>query len=125
MPKRPPLHAKADDKARERRNDQARGSARARGYTAQWDREARAFLLLNPVCAYCDADGRTAAAKVVDHLYPQRQWPGAFWERRWWVPSCRPCHDGMKQQVERQGREAIDDLARRLGMPTMGEAARG
>lgn len=54
------------------------------------------------------------AATLTDHLYPQMAFDGVFWDRRWWVASCAPCHNGFKQAIERQGKAAIDALARRL-----------
>jgi len=63
--------------------------------------------------------GRVAAAALVDHLYPHRQYAGVFWVQAWWVSSCGPCHSGFKQAIERQGRQALDRLAARLGRPPM------
>lgn len=78
------------------------------------------YLRSHPLCAYCELDGRITAAALTDHLYPQMSFEGVFWERQWWVPSCASCHNGFKQVVERQGKSAIDALARRLGRPVLG-----
>lgn len=73
----------------------------------------------HPLCAYCELEGRVAAATLVDHLYPHRRFQGVFWMRQWWVSACADCHDGFKQRVERAGKAAIDALARRLGLPVL------
>lgn len=95
--------------------EQQRGSARERGYDGRWAKASRSFLNSNPLCEYHLLDGISASATLTDHLYPQQVYDGVFWERKWWVASCAACHNGMKQAVERRGKAAIDELARRLG----------
>lgn len=114
----PGRQARADQN---READRRRGSARERGYTSKWDAAAKGHLDRNPLCAYCALAGDEVAATLVDHLYPQRTYAGVFWVKRWWVSSCDECHSGFKQRVERKGRLALDDLARRLGLPTLDE----
>jgi 5-methylcytosine-specific restriction protein A len=104
----------------EREYDRRRGSAAQRLYDGAWQRASKSFLRAHPLCAYCALDGRTVAAGLVDHLYPHRGDRALFWERRNWVSSCKPCHDGFKQSVERRGLTALHDLAVRLGLPRMG-----
>jgi len=111
VPKRPPTFRPSHSPSRQQQNveyDRRRGSARARGYTTDWDKASRLFLEENPLCGYCDLEGLTVAAVLVDHLYPQQ------------VSSCTGCHSGMKQSIEHQGKPALDELARRLGRPVMG-----
>ena len=104
--------------------ERARGTAAARLYDARWDRARLVHLRRSALCRYCKLEGRIAAATVVDHLYPHRGDAALFWDERYWVSSCTPCHSGPKQAVEREGRAAIDALARRLGLqPLIG--ARG
>ncbi|WP_245586615.1 HNH endonuclease [Pleomorphomonas oryzae] len=104
---------------RDREADQRRGSARERGYTTRWDKARKGYLLSHPLCAYCEAEGQVTPATLVDHLYPQQTYPETFWETDWWVPCCKPCHDGPKQRAEREGKAAIDALAKRLGRPLL------
>jgi 5-methylcytosine-specific restriction protein A len=93
-----------------------RGSARERGYTTGWDKASKAHLQAHPLCDYhLLSDGRSVAATLTDHLYPHRQYEGVFWSRQWWVSCCAECHSSFKQAVERQGKGALDALARRLG----------
>lgn len=108
-----------------RQIDRQRGSARERGYSAAWDRAAKVHLAASPLCRYCHLAGHDEPATLVDHLYPHRQYPGAFWLTDLWVSSCAPCHSGFKQALETSGRAAIDGLARRLGLPTLAQALGG
>ena len=117
MPVMPPTFRVGRSKReRDREADARRGSARERGYTAEWDRSARDHLKANPLCRYCALDGLVRPAGLVDHLYPHKGDQDLFWDARYWVSSCDPCHNGFKQRIERAGRAALDALARRLGL---------
>jgi 5-methylcytosine-specific restriction protein A len=103
---------------RRRRNrvaDQRRGSARERGYTREWDKFSRAWLAANPLCLYCQTQGRVSAAELTDHIFPHGGDPDRFWPPEGVDPAlffaacCKPCHDGPKQRAE--------DYARRTGQP--------
>lgn len=102
--------------------DTRRGSSRERGYTTAWDKASKTHRRNHPLCAYCQAGAfgkpRITVCTRVDHLYPQRQFEGVFWETQWWVASCDEC-DAAKQALEHQGKSALDDLARRMGRPTL------
>lgn len=122
MPTMPPTFRPAHLASRREQNrsaDARRGSARQRGYTTAWDKAARGHLARHPLCRYCALVDQVAAAELVDHLYPHKGDQALFWNRDYWVSSCGPCHDGFKQRVERRGRLALDDLARRLGLPPL------
>jgi 5-methylcytosine-specific restriction protein A len=130
MGKRPPVfrsHGPASAKQAEREADQRRGSARQRGYSAEWDREARAHLDGYPFCEYCAAGVfgpvRVSEAELVDHLVPHKGDLLIFWFRDWWVSCCTSCHSGPKQRLERQGRAALAALIRKLNRPTQVEKA--
>ena len=120
MPEMPPAFRRRTGgepvKTARQEYDDRRGSARSRGYDARWERESKAFLRAHPLCAYCELDGIVTAAALVDHLYPHRGDKAMFWEKRWWVPACKRCHDGFKKQIEMAGRAALNALARRLGV---------
>lgn len=112
-------HGSRTKQDRDQEADARRGSAASRGYDGKWSKASTTFRARNPLCAYCALRGFVTPSTCTDHLYPHR-WPiyaGVFWKTHWWVASCDPCHVGFKQQVERQGSEALDDLARRLGRP--------
>ena len=107
-----------------READARRGSARKRGYTRAWEKASKGHLRNSPLCRYCEAGAfdqpRVTAACLTDHFYPHRQFEGVFWITALWVSSCTDCHNA-KQSVERRGRAALDDLARRIGLPTFDE----
>lgn len=122
MPTKPPTfrpRGQRDKRERERENDKARGSARERGYSAAWDKASKGHLRNHPLCRYCDLKGLLMPADRVDHLYPQRAYPGVFWNKAYWISSCQPCHDGEKQATERRGKVALDALASTLGLPAL------
>ncbi|MBI1405695.1 MAG: hypothetical protein GC145_06170 [Caulobacter sp.] len=119
MPSMPPTfrcHARPD-RERERDNDRRRGSARERGYNTAWAKASKGHLRSHPLCEYCALDGVVRQADLTDHLFPHKGDKRVFWFKPWWVSSCKTCHDGPKQQIERRGLAALTDLARRLGRP--------
>ena len=128
MPDMPPTFRPAGRPSKREQSqefDRRRGSARARGYTAEWDVASRDFLADNPLCQYCGAGAwgdapHVARADLTDHLYPQRQYAGVFWVRDWWVACCTDCHNGPKQAAERDGRRELDRLAALLDRPAFG-----
>ena len=79
------------------RNDQRRGSAHQRGYSKQWDREAKAFLSLptNTQCVMCGAP-----ADTVDHKVAHKGNQRLFWARSNWQPVCRPCNSRKNVRTE-------------------------
>jgi 5-methylcytosine-specific restriction endonuclease McrA len=87
----------AMDRERKARFDKTRPTARARGYTAKWERESKAYLAVHGSCRRC---GR--AASLVDHTTPHKGDQRLFWDRRNWQPLCTPCHSGAKQSEERR-----------------------
>ncbi len=107
-----------------RDTDRRRGSARERGYDSKWDKAAKGHLDHDPLCRYCALADETTAATLVDHLYPHKGDRKLFWTKVFWVSSCKDCHDSFKQRVERKGVLALDDLARRLDLPTLDEFRR-
>jgi 5-methylcytosine-specific restriction enzyme A len=109
-----PIGAPARTEQR-REQDARRGSANARGYDHRWAKASASHRGQHPLCEYCELEGRVTGAVLTDHLYPQRTFADVFWRKEWWISSCKSCHDGMKQAVERAGKSAIDALARRLG----------
>lgn len=59
-------------------------------------------LAKEPLCRMCQALGRITAATVCDHVVPHRGDVTLFWHGE--VQStCKPCHDGAKQQLEKSG----------------------
>lgn len=75
---------------RKRQADQRRGTARERGYTAEWERESKAFLAL-PENRFC-ACGCGRVADMVDHKRPHKGDMQLFWDRSNWQAMKRGCH---------------------------------
>jgi len=106
MPTRPPVHRPPGwrSAAEVRRElDRQRPSAARRGYGPRWRRARAAFLALHPLCASCQAEGRLAAATVVDHVVPHRGDPVLFWEESNWQSQCKLCHDAKTAREGRWG----------------------
>ncbi|MFV3289133.1 HNH endonuclease [Pseudomonas sp. NY11955] len=74
-----------------------------RGYDYRWQKAREQYLSDNPLCAYCERNGRTAAAGVVDHIVAHRGDMVLFWDQTNWQSLCKPCHDSVKQAEEAAG----------------------
>lgn len=85
------------DKERKARFDAKRPTSSQRGYTGAWDKAKAAFLEVNPWCRICGG-----AANTVDHKQAHKGDKALFWDRNNWQPLCGPCHNGVKQRLERQ-----------------------
>ena len=72
-------------------------------YDRRWRNARAAFLALHPLCVYCERIKRTRAATVVDHIEPHKGDAHKFWDRSNWQALCKPCHDAIKQTLERSG----------------------
>ncbi|AKV07907.1 HNH endonuclease [Pseudomonas fluorescens NCIMB 11764] len=73
-----------------------------RGYTYEWQQARLVFLNENPLCTYCDREGRVTGACIVDHKIPHRGDMVLFWDRTNWQSLCKPCHDVVKKREEAQ-----------------------
>lgn len=71
-----------------------------RGYNYEWQQARLVHLNDNPLCVYCDREGRVSAASVVDHIIPHRGDMVLFWDRSNWQSLCKPCHDIVKKREE-------------------------
>lgn len=76
-----------------RESDERRGSSAARGYGYRWQRASRAFLKKNPLCKFCQVEGRSEPAVVVDHIIPHRGDMALFWDEGNWQGLCKRHHD--------------------------------
>jgi 5-methylcytosine-specific restriction endonuclease McrA len=87
---------KAARRARNARHDAIRPNARQRGYSADWQREAKAFLALpgNETCR-CGAK-----ATVVMHVKSIRLRPDLRMVESNWRPGCQRCNalDAVKER---------------------------
>lgn len=69
-----------------------------RGYTYKWQKARARFLVDHPLCTVCEAEGRVAAATVVDHHIPHRGDQTLFWDESNWRPMCKSHHDAKTQK---------------------------
>ncbi|WP_341796171.1 MULTISPECIES: HNH endonuclease [unclassified Pseudomonas] len=74
-----------------------------RGYDYRWQKAREQYLNDNPLCVFCERNGRTAAARVVDHIIAHRGDMVLFWDQTNWQSLCKPCHDSVKQAEEASG----------------------
>lgn len=72
----------------------------ARGYNYRWQKARARFLRDNPLCVYCQREGRVTAATVVDHIVPHRGDQQLFWDENNWNALCASCHSSVKQKEE-------------------------
>lgn len=78
-------------------------SAHERGYDHAWRKARALFLQANPLCVFCQAQGITCAASVVDHITPHRGDRFLFWAETNWQALCKACHDTTKKEIEAHG----------------------
>lgn len=71
-----------------------------RGYGSRWQEARKRHLSDNPLCVMCAAQGRVAAATVVDHRTPHRGDAELFWDSKRWDSLCASCHSSEKQRIE-------------------------
>jgi 5-methylcytosine-specific restriction protein A len=72
--------------------------------TKRWERMRRLHLQRHPLCVMCEARGKIVAAQIVDHVKPHKGDARLFWDNlNNWQSVCKPCHDGVKAQIERSG----------------------
>ncbi|MBN8749514.1 MAG: HNH endonuclease [Variovorax sp.] len=76
-----------------RQQDERRGTAHERGYSAAWQRARAGWLQKHPLCAEHEAAGRAVAATIVDHKVPHRGDKDLFWDSDNWQSLCKSCHD--------------------------------
>ena len=75
-------------------------------HTKRWERVRRMFLSTHRLCEFCDEHGALVIADVVDHKQPHHGDPTLFWSESNMRALCKPCHDGIKQQIEKRGYES-------------------
>ena len=83
-------------RARNARHDATRPSARERGYDHKWQQARTTYLVSHRFCAFCNA-----LSTVVDHRTPHRGNQALFWDQGNWQALCIPCHNRVKQRLDR------------------------
>lgn len=71
-----------------------------RGYGYKWQKARERYLREHPLCVYCERDGVTTAASVVDHKIPHRGDMVLFWDEDNWQSLCATHHSRDKQREE-------------------------
>lgn len=74
-------------------DNERRGTAAQRGYGAEWRKAREGWLKEHPLCVTDEAEGRTVAATVVDHIIPHKGDRRLFWDRSNWQSLCKYHHD--------------------------------
>lgn len=70
-------------------------------YGRRWDKARRNHLDVNPWCVFCLLLGTHTQATVVDHRIPHRGNELLFWDETNWQSLCAPCHNSVKQAIEK------------------------
>lgn len=81
--------------------------------THTWKLLRTAQLIREPLCRFCEQEGRVTAATVADHIEPHRGDRAKFFTTRL-QSLCKDCHDRTKQRAEIHGYDLRVDLD---GMP--------
>lgn len=80
-------------KVKQRQDQQQRGTAAARGYTARWARYSHWYRQQHPLCVTCEREGRTTRAQHVDHIRPvDGPSDPLFWDHTNHQSQCHTCH---------------------------------
>jgi 5-methylcytosine-specific restriction enzyme A len=69
----------------------------------EWKRIRTAFLARHPLCQRCLTEGRLTAASVVHHIQAHKGDLDLFFDGDNLAASCKACHDGVEQSIERRG----------------------
>ncbi|MBC2884326.1 ATP-binding protein [Ochrobactrum sp. CM-21-5] len=115
------IHERARVTARQKANDEQRGSSASRGYTKEWWRESHAFLksLGSPLCA-C---GCGQPANMVDHIIAPKGNMALFWDRTNWQPYNQLCN--RRKNIKHEGgfgRKPISDEALSRARPKLSKS---
>jgi 5-methylcytosine-specific restriction protein A len=73
--------------------------------TYRWQRLRKQQLGRHPLCAMCLP--KAVPARVCDHIEPHKGNVDKFWNGPF-QSLCKPCHDGLKQRIEK-GRQTIGE----------------
>ncbi len=73
--------------------------------TKAWYRLRYAQLTRVPMCEFCAKRRKVQPAQVVDHIKAHRGDERLFYDPANLQSLCKPCHDSVKQQMEKSGIE--------------------
>jgi 5-methylcytosine-specific restriction enzyme A len=91
-------------------------------YGWRWRKYRLAQLQANPLCRFCLDRGLIVPATVVDHIQRHAgDTDPLFWNPANLQSLCKPCHDGVKQALDRSGQaHGFNDA----GLPLYADARR-
>ncbi len=69
--------------------------------TARWQKLRSWFLRQNPLCFYCQRQGRATPATTVDHAQPVAK-GGEFWDVENLRPACEACNYSKRDMTEKE-----------------------
>ena len=82
----------------------ANGRPLAHLYThSRWRSLRKRHLAREPLCHFCEREGKVTLATVVDHIEPHRGDVVKFWAGPF-MSLCKLHHDSDKQAMEKSGR---------------------
>jgi 5-methylcytosine-specific restriction endonuclease McrA len=117
MPYQPPAHRNPTPRTVKRHtasqvpsHEARRGSAQERGYNWTWQKVRADYLRNNPLCVYCEREGRYRSAQVVDHIEPHRGNQELFWNPDNWQSLCLRHHNSAKKREENRAARRADEL---------------
>jgi 5-methylcytosine-specific restriction protein A len=67
-------------------------------------------LRKQPLCERCLKEGKIVPATVAHHIKPHKGNEQLFFDPDNLASSCKPCHDGIEQSIERLGYEKGCDV---------------
>jgi 5-methylcytosine-specific restriction endonuclease McrA len=79
-------------------------------YGRRWRKAREAFLREHPMCGLCIRLGRVTIANTVDHVVAHKGDHEKFWDQANWMSLCGPCHNSVKQSLEKSGHLKGADL---------------
>jgi 5-methylcytosine-specific restriction protein A len=89
-----------DQSKKDQRSDDAK-EWRKLYKTALWLRGRAHHLRNNPLCVFCLEQGRAEPATILDHIKEHKGDKGLFYDPKNWQSLCKPCHDRIKQKMEK------------------------
>ena len=78
----------------QQRYDKQRGSAASRGYDSKWRAARDHYLMSNPICVRCEANGIVEPAVLVHHIKPIQD-GGAILDTDNMQALCNDCHENI------------------------------
>jgi 5-methylcytosine-specific restriction endonuclease McrA len=82
-------------------------SSTERGYGTEWRKLRLVHLAKQPLCVYCQKQGKVVQANVVDHIKPHRGVESLQYDPDNLQSLCKPCHDRHKQREENSGKKFV------------------